>query len=86
MVRHVSLDKAKKWRVELDLRRVWDMRKPQKSIRTAVVQKQGNSRAARLRKKHPVPTTRGEKHLGAMENQVSATMPPKADDDEPKQG
>jgi hypothetical protein len=30
--------------------------------------------------------TRAEQHMGATEDQVIATMPPKADDDEPKQG
>jgi hypothetical protein len=43
----------------------------------------GDGRSA---KQHSVPTSSGEKHLGATEDQVSATMPPKADDDEPKQG
>ena len=28
----------------------------------------------------------GDLHMGAKEDQVSRTMPPKADDDEPKQG
>jgi hypothetical protein len=42
--------------------------------------------SGRAQKKHAVPTGRGERHMGAMENQVSATMPPRADDDEPKQG
>jgi len=28
----------------------------------------------------------GEGHIGATEDEVSATMPPKPDDDEPKQG
>jgi hypothetical protein len=37
-------------------------------------------------KRHAVPTARGEIHLGATEDQVHATMPPKAADDEPKQG
>jgi hypothetical protein len=42
--------------------------------------------AGRLPKRHPVPTLRGEKHLGATEAQMSVTMPPSPDDDEPKQG
>jgi hypothetical protein len=42
--------------------------------------------AGRLPKRRLVPTSRGEKHLGATEAQVSVTMPPSADDDEPKQG
>lgn len=42
--------------------------------------------SSRVLKKHSVPSGRGEKHIGATEDQVRATMPPKADDDEPKQG
>jgi hypothetical protein len=30
--------------------------------------------------------TRSEEHIGATEDQVHPTLPPKADDDEPKQG
>jgi hypothetical protein len=37
-------------------------------------------------KRHAAPTTPGEQHIGATEDQVSPTMPPKSDDDEPKQG
>ena len=28
----------------------------------------------------------GDRHIGATENQVSPTMPPRPEDDEPKQG
>jgi hypothetical protein len=35
---------------------------------------------------HPTPSGPEEGHLGATEDQVSKTMPPTADDDEPKQG
>jgi hypothetical protein len=41
---------------------------------------------SRLLKRHAAPTSPGEKHIGATEDQVAVTMPPKADDDEPKQG
>jgi hypothetical protein len=41
---------------------------------------------ARPLNRHPVAFSRGEKHIGATEDQVSVTMPPKGDDDEPKQG
>ena len=41
---------------------------------------------ARVPERHAVPLGRSEKHMGATENQVSVTMPPKGDDDEPKQG
>jgi hypothetical protein len=36
--------------------------------------------------RHPVPSGREEQHMGATEDQVSVTMPPREDDDEPKQG
>jgi hypothetical protein len=45
-----------------------------------------NSVSVRSLKRHAVPFSRGEKHIGATEDQVSVTMPPKGDDDEPKQG
>ena len=45
-----------------------------------------NSAAGRLARRHNVPTTPGDKHMGATEQQVSVTMPPRVDDDEPKQG
>lgn len=35
---------------------------------------------------HPTPGGLGEQHIGATEDQVTPTMPPKGDDDEPKQG
>lgn len=37
-------------------------------------------------KRHATPSSPGEQHIGATEDQVSKTMPPKTDDDEPKQG
>ena len=37
-------------------------------------------------KKRPAPSGSEEGHLGAREDQMSVTMPPKGDDDEPKQG
>jgi hypothetical protein len=58
---------------------------PRKRVPTAPEQKPRNA-GRRPAKRHGVPTTRGEKHIGATEDQVSPTMPPKADDDEPKQG
>ena len=45
-----------------------------------------NAAAGRLARRHAVPTTPGDKHMGGTEQQVSVTMPPKTDDDEPKQG
>ena len=45
-----------------------------------------NSNAGRSAKKRPAPADRSEKHIGATEDQVMPTLPPKADDDEPKQG
>jgi hypothetical protein len=36
--------------------------------------------------KHPAPPDPEEGHMGALETQVSRTVPPTADDDEPKQG
>jgi len=45
-----------------------------------------NAAASRLTARHAVPTTPGDKHMGATEQQMSVTMPPRADDDEPKQG
>jgi hypothetical protein len=39
---------------------------------------------ARPLNRHPVAFSRGEKHIGATEDQVSVTMPSKGDDDEPK--
>jgi len=36
--------------------------------------------------RHAAPSNATEKHLGALESQVGRTLPPKGDDDEPKQG
>lgn len=52
----------------------------------ASVRKPRHSNGGHALKRHPVPLGREEKHMGATEDQVSVTMPPKADDDEPKQG
>jgi hypothetical protein len=60
---------------------------PRKSIPIAAPpRKVRNSASARSLKRHAVPFSRGEKHIGATEDQVSVTMPPKGEDDEPKQG
>lgn len=45
-----------------------------------------NNGRVRELKRHPAPWGREERHLGAREDQVGVTLPPKADDDEPKQG
>lgn len=34
----------------------------------------------------PPVVPNGDLHMGAREDQISRTMPPKSDDDEPKQG
>jgi len=52
---------------------------------TPVTPADRKARNGRL-KRHLVPTSPGDRHMGATESQVSKTMPPKADDDEPKQG
>ena len=44
------------------------------------------SARTREQKRHAAPSSREERHLGAREDQVGVTMPPKVDDDEPKQG
>lgn len=36
--------------------------------------------------RHSVPWGREEMHMGALESQMSVTLPPMVDDDEPKQG
>ena len=41
---------------------------------------------SRTMKRHAAPSSRGEGHIGAMENQIGKTLPPRPDDDEPKQG
>ena len=58
----------------------------QKRAPDVPLRKPRNSAAGRLARRHSVPTTPGDKHMGATEQQVSVTMPPRADDDEPKQG
>jgi hypothetical protein len=58
----------------------------QKRVPNAPVRKQRRLGAGGPVKQHAVPTTLGDKHMGATEDQVSKTMPPRADDDEPKQG
>jgi hypothetical protein len=52
----------------------------------ALVRKQRNTDGGRLSTRRRPPINREEAHIGATEDQVSVTMPPKADDDEPKQG
>jgi hypothetical protein len=59
---------------------------PSKPARTTPVRKPRFSSGNSSAKRQFVATNRGERHLGATEDQVSATMPPKAADDEPKQG
>ena len=44
------------------------------------------SRDTRSLERHPGASGKEEGHLGATESQVSKTLPPRADDDEPKQG
>jgi hypothetical protein len=61
------------------------MRTPQKRVLTVPTRKQPKSVRSPA-KRHATPTTPGEQHIGATEDQVSRTMPPKTDDDEPKQG
>lgn len=63
------------------------MRPPFKSVKAADTSRPlRHSVRTREQKKHAVPFGREEQHLGAREDQVSVTMPPKGDDDEPKQG
>jgi hypothetical protein len=50
------------------------------------VRKQRNTGGGRSVGRRRAPISREEAHIGATEDQVSVTMPPKADDDEPKQG
>jgi hypothetical protein len=59
---------------------------PQKRAPNAPLRTQRHPGAGRPVRRHAVPITRGDKHIGATEDQVAITMPPKADDDEPKQG
>jgi hypothetical protein len=58
----------------------------QKRVPSPPVRKPRNSADSRPAKRHPAPTSPGEKHIGATEDQVSVTMPPRENDDEPKQG
>jgi hypothetical protein len=41
---------------------------------------------SRSLERHRAPSSPEEGHTGALESQVSKTLPPTADDDEPKQG
>ena len=50
------------------------------------VRKGVSSSDTRPLERHPAPPSPEEGHMGATENQVSKTLPPTADDDEPKQG
>jgi hypothetical protein len=67
-------------------------------VHMATTRKDAQISAPRLRRKgtassetrplerHPGASGSEEGHLGATESQVSKTLPPTADDDEPKQG
>jgi hypothetical protein len=57
-----------------------------KNAASKFVQKPRNSGGGRSTRRRVPQTDRGEAHIGATEDQISVTMPPKADDDEPKQG
>jgi len=58
-------------------------RKPRKST---LIHKPSRSRAASSKRQPARRATLNEEHIGAMEEQMVATMPPSEDDDEPKQG
>jgi len=59
---------------------------PPKRLPSTSVRKPREAAADRSATQRSFPSNRAEKHIGATEDQVSPTMPPSADDDEPKQG
>lgn len=60
------------------------MEMPRKSPSPETIQQPAPTRGEALR--HSVPWGREEMHMGALESQMSVTLPPMVDDDEPKQG
>lgn len=58
----------------------------QKSQAAAPARQSPKPAGPRILKKHPTPFGHEETHIGATEDEMSVTLPPKADDDETKQG